>query len=213
MGGASGECHRWFRVFGFTLVPVCRSGCSHQPNPHFCQLLLSLLLVAALGRPRRRVRRIAPQRPRNSQSGCRRCRGREEPPGGIILPVCQNLTPLACDMCVGLQVAGELLDLQKLPATSDRCVFTGLRAGSLYRLQVVSWSRDMSSDSATLARTGQSTCHVKPCCTAPWWINVTIHLLIDIQRGGASSDSAFQHSCRTPWPHVCTVGGSSPVVT
>lgn len=81
------------------------------------------------------------------------------------------------DTRVGLQVAGELLDLQKLPATSDGCVFSGLRAGSLYRLQVVSWSRDMSSDSATLARTGQSTRHVKPCCTAPWWINVAVQLI------------------------------------
>ncbi|XP_072233128.1 receptor-type tyrosine-protein phosphatase beta [Leuresthes tenuis] len=33
------------------------------------------------------------------------------------------------------------------------CVFSGLRPGSLYKLQVVSWSRDMSSDSSVLART------------------------------------------------------------
>lgn len=55
------------------------------------------------------------------------------------------------------QAAGELVDLQKVSATADGCVFSGLRAGSLYRLQVVSWSRDMSSDSSTLARTGELT--------------------------------------------------------
>lgn len=59
------------------------------------------------------------------------------------------------------------MDLRKLSAAADGCVFSGLRAGSLYRLQVVSWSRDMSSDSATLARTGQSPRQVH---TAPWWI-------------------------------------------
>ncbi|XP_029901748.1 receptor-type tyrosine-protein phosphatase beta-like isoform X2 [Myripristis murdjan] len=48
---------------------------------------------------------------------------------------------------------GVLLDLQRLPAASDGCVFSGLEAGSLFRLQVVSWSRGMSSDSALLART------------------------------------------------------------
>uniref|UniRef100_H3C9X6 protein-tyrosine-phosphatase n=1 Tax=Tetraodon nigroviridis TaxID=99883 RepID=H3C9X6_TETNG len=42
---------------------------------------------------------------------------------------------------------------QKVAAAADGCVFGGLRAGSLHRLQVVSWSRDMSSDSSTLART------------------------------------------------------------
>lgn len=57
------------------------------------------------------------------------------------------------------------MELQKVPAAADGCEFSGLRAGSLYRLQVVSWSRDMSSDSSTLARTGQSAR-----CTAPWWI-------------------------------------------
>lgn len=51
----------------------------------------------------------------------------------------------------------ELVDLQKVPAAAaDSCVFSGLTAGSLYRLQVVSWSRGLSSDSAVLARTGQS---------------------------------------------------------
>ncbi|KAM9327847.1 receptor-type tyrosine-protein phosphatase beta [Pholidichthys leucotaenia] len=52
-----------------------------------------------------------------------------------------------------LQAAGELVDLQKVSSTADGCVFSGLRAGSLYRLQVVSWSRDMSSESSVLART------------------------------------------------------------
>ncbi|XP_054480416.1 receptor-type tyrosine-protein phosphatase beta [Anoplopoma fimbria] len=37
------------------------------------------------------------------------------------------------------QVLGEPLDLQKVGPAADRCVFSGLRAGSLYRLQVVSW--------------------------------------------------------------------------
>lgn len=54
---------------------------------------------------------------------------------------------------------GELVDLQKVSATADSCVFSGLRAGSLYRLQVVSWSRGMSSDSSVLTRTGQSVTH------------------------------------------------------
>ncbi|GAA6227007.1 receptor-type tyrosine-protein phosphatase beta-like [Lates japonicus] len=51
------------------------------------------------------------------------------------------------------QTVGELVDLQKVVSTADSCVFSGLRAGSLYRLQVVSWSRGMSSDSSVLART------------------------------------------------------------
>ncbi|XP_028255677.1 receptor-type tyrosine-protein phosphatase beta [Parambassis ranga] len=51
------------------------------------------------------------------------------------------------------QAAGELVDLQKVGSAAHSCMFSGLRAGSLYRLQVVSWSRDMSSDSAVLART------------------------------------------------------------
>ncbi|TMS01587.1 hypothetical protein E3U43_005407 [Larimichthys crocea] len=48
---------------------------------------------------------------------------------------------------------GELVDLQKVGPAADRCVFSGLRAGSLYRLQVVSWSRGMNSDSSVLVRT------------------------------------------------------------
>nr|XP_046234726.1 receptor-type tyrosine-protein phosphatase beta isoform X2 [Scatophagus argus] len=51
------------------------------------------------------------------------------------------------------QAVGELVDLQKVSPAADSCVFSGLRAGSLYRLQVVSWSRGMNSDSAVLART------------------------------------------------------------
>ncbi|XP_008295253.1 receptor-type tyrosine-protein phosphatase beta [Stegastes partitus] len=51
------------------------------------------------------------------------------------------------------QAAGELVDLQKVGSAAEGCVFSGLQAGSLYRLQVVSWSRDMSSDSSVLART------------------------------------------------------------
>ncbi|KAK1906415.1 Receptor-type tyrosine-protein phosphatase beta [Dissostichus eleginoides] len=42
---------------------------------------------------------------------------------------------------------------QTLPPAADRCVFSGLTAGSLYRLQVESRSREMSSDNALLART------------------------------------------------------------
>uniref|UniRef100_A0A3Q2PFE7 protein-tyrosine-phosphatase n=1 Tax=Fundulus heteroclitus TaxID=8078 RepID=A0A3Q2PFE7_FUNHE len=49
--------------------------------------------------------------------------------------------------------AGELVDHQKVGPAADGCVFSDLRAGSLYRLLVVSWSRDMSSDSSVLART------------------------------------------------------------
>ncbi|XP_028426103.1 receptor-type tyrosine-protein phosphatase beta isoform X2 [Perca flavescens] len=51
------------------------------------------------------------------------------------------------------QAGVEPVDLQKVGPAADRCVFSGLRAGSLYRLQVVSWSRGMSSDSSVLART------------------------------------------------------------
>ncbi|XP_041636404.1 receptor-type tyrosine-protein phosphatase beta [Cheilinus undulatus] len=51
------------------------------------------------------------------------------------------------------QVLGELVDLQKVGRDVDSCVFTGLKAGSLYRLQVESWSRGMNSDSSVLART------------------------------------------------------------
>ncbi|XP_056280554.1 receptor-type tyrosine-protein phosphatase beta isoform X2 [Pseudoliparis swirei] len=43
--------------------------------------------------------------------------------------------------------------LQKVGPAADGCVFSGLRAGSLYRLRVVSWSRDMSSDTSLTART------------------------------------------------------------
>ncbi|XP_062299423.1 receptor-type tyrosine-protein phosphatase beta isoform X2 [Scomber scombrus] len=51
------------------------------------------------------------------------------------------------------QAAGELESQQKVGPAADGCVFSGLRAGSLYRLQVVSWSRSMNSDSSVLART------------------------------------------------------------
>ncbi|XP_047245590.1 receptor-type tyrosine-protein phosphatase beta isoform X2 [Girardinichthys multiradiatus] len=51
------------------------------------------------------------------------------------------------------QTAGELVDRQNVGPTGNGCVFSGLQAGSLYRLLVVSWSRDMSSDSSVLART------------------------------------------------------------
>ncbi|XP_034382394.1 receptor-type tyrosine-protein phosphatase beta [Cyclopterus lumpus] len=47
----------------------------------------------------------------------------------------------------------EPVELQKVGPAADGCVFSGLRAGSLYRLQVVSWSRDMSSSSSVTART------------------------------------------------------------
>lgn len=61
------------------------------------------------------------------------------------------------DVLTPTVLQGELVDLQKVPAAvADSCVFSGLTAGSLYRLQVVSWSRGLSSDSAVLARTGQS---------------------------------------------------------
>ncbi|XP_061662406.1 receptor-type tyrosine-protein phosphatase beta isoform X2 [Syngnathoides biaculeatus] len=54
------------------------------------------------------------------------------------------------------QVAGELVGVQKVKPGVDSCVFTGLRAGSLHRLQVLSWSRRLSSDSSVLARTAPS---------------------------------------------------------
>ncbi|XP_058481071.1 receptor-type tyrosine-protein phosphatase beta [Solea solea] len=50
-------------------------------------------------------------------------------------------------------VVDELVDLQKVGSSTNACVFSDLRAGSLYRLQVVSWSRSLSSDSSILART------------------------------------------------------------
>uniref|UniRef100_A0A3P8P794 protein-tyrosine-phosphatase n=1 Tax=Astatotilapia calliptera TaxID=8154 RepID=A0A3P8P794_ASTCA len=52
-----------------------------------------------------------------------------------------------------LTLYSEQVDLQKVGSAADSCVFSGLRAGSLYKLQVVSWSRDMSSESSVLART------------------------------------------------------------
>ncbi|KAM7378583.1 hypothetical protein PAMA_013473 [Pampus argenteus] len=51
------------------------------------------------------------------------------------------------------QAAGVLVDQQEVGPAADSWVFSGLRAGSLYRLQVVSWSRGMNSDSSVLART------------------------------------------------------------
>lgn len=51
------------------------------------------------------------------------------------------------------QTADQLVDGQKLGPAADGCLFSGLRAGSLYRLLVVSRSREMSSDSSVLART------------------------------------------------------------
>ncbi|XP_077565723.1 receptor-type tyrosine-protein phosphatase beta [Stigmatopora nigra] len=55
-----------------------------------------------------------------------------------------------------LQAAGQLAGAQKLSPGADSCVFTGLRAGNLYRLRVISWSRRLSSDSSVLARTEPS---------------------------------------------------------
>lgn len=51
------------------------------------------------------------------------------------------------------QDTDELVSQQKVSATANSYVFSELRAGSLYRLQVVSWSRGMNSDSSVLART------------------------------------------------------------
>ncbi|XP_077956952.1 receptor-type tyrosine-protein phosphatase beta isoform X2 [Gasterosteus aculeatus] len=42
---------------------------------------------------------------------------------------------------------------QKAGAAADGCSFSALRAGSLYRLRVVSWSRNLSSDSSVVTRT------------------------------------------------------------
>ncbi|KAM9771865.1 receptor-type tyrosine-protein phosphatase beta isoform 2-T2 [Syngnathus typhle] len=54
------------------------------------------------------------------------------------------------------QVWGEPAGVQKVSPGVDACLFTGLQAGSLHRLQVVSWSRHLSSDSAVVARTAPS---------------------------------------------------------
>ncbi|XP_077357114.1 receptor-type tyrosine-protein phosphatase beta isoform X1 [Festucalex cinctus] len=54
------------------------------------------------------------------------------------------------------QASGEPVGAQKVLPGVDACVFTGLRPGSLHRLQVVSWSRRLSSDSSVLARTAPS---------------------------------------------------------
>ncbi|XP_076015968.1 receptor-type tyrosine-protein phosphatase beta [Genypterus blacodes] len=51
------------------------------------------------------------------------------------------------------QAVGVLVDEQKAGPAADRCMFSALTAGSLYRLQVLSWSRGMNSDSALVART------------------------------------------------------------
>ncbi|XP_038161140.1 receptor-type tyrosine-protein phosphatase beta isoform X2 [Cyprinodon tularosa] len=51
------------------------------------------------------------------------------------------------------QVRDELVDQRKVGPSADGCVFSGLQPGSLYRLLVVSRSRDMSSDSSVLSRT------------------------------------------------------------
>ncbi|XP_029018669.1 receptor-type tyrosine-protein phosphatase beta [Betta splendens] len=53
----------------------------------------------------------------------------------------------------GEDAAGSKEQLQNAGPHADSCVFSGLRPGSLYRLQVLSWSRGMSSDSSVLART------------------------------------------------------------
>ncbi|XP_020781984.1 receptor-type tyrosine-protein phosphatase beta isoform X1 [Boleophthalmus pectinirostris] len=47
----------------------------------------------------------------------------------------------------------ELVGQQKMTPSSQNCTFEGLSPGSLYRLQVLSLSRGMSSDSSVLART------------------------------------------------------------
>ncbi|XP_077400603.1 receptor-type tyrosine-protein phosphatase beta isoform X2 [Vanacampus margaritifer] len=54
------------------------------------------------------------------------------------------------------QVFGEPVGVQKVLPGVDACMFTGLQPGSLHRLQVVSWSRHLSSDSSVLARTAPS---------------------------------------------------------
>ncbi|XP_071391582.1 receptor-type tyrosine-protein phosphatase beta-like, partial [Centroberyx affinis] len=51
------------------------------------------------------------------------------------------------------QVGGALVQQQRVGPAAERCVFSSLQPGSLYRLEVVSWSRGMSSDSSVLART------------------------------------------------------------
>ncbi|CAN9508322.1 unnamed protein product [Ophioblennius macclurei] len=72
---------------------------------------------------------------------------------GVAEPSANHRQSSAQDKKQHHQIVGELVDLQKVTSDTNSCEFSGLRAGSLYRLQVVSWSRDMSSDSSVLART------------------------------------------------------------
>ncbi|XP_061770385.1 receptor-type tyrosine-protein phosphatase beta [Nerophis ophidion] len=51
------------------------------------------------------------------------------------------------------QPAGKLVGVDKVHPGVDERVFTGLEAGRLHRLQVISRSRDMSSESSVLTRT------------------------------------------------------------
>ncbi|XP_057710524.1 receptor-type tyrosine-protein phosphatase beta isoform X2 [Corythoichthys intestinalis] len=54
------------------------------------------------------------------------------------------------------QASGDLVGVQKVSPAVGSCSFTGLRAGNLHRLRVVSWSRLLNSDSSVLARTEPS---------------------------------------------------------
>lgn len=143
----------WFRPFGVTLASCAQARRRSPTSP-------SLPPTPPLS--------PSPGGPRTATSTCTTCRcaASLNPPvraqrAGGATRWDRPSRPSDCtaaptrDAPVCPQAAGELLDLQKVPATADGCRFSGLRAGSLYRLQVVSWSRDMSSDSATLARTGQ----------------------------------------------------------
>lgn len=81
--------------------------------------------------------------------------------------------------------AGEQVDLQKVGSAADSCVFSGLRAGSLYKLQVVSWSRDMSSESSVLARTVPSPVYALQVESSGW----TDRLGVSWQHGEGSFSS------------------------
>lgn len=65
----------------------------------------------------------------------------------------ENHRPEAADHSKDHQDMNELVDQLKLSSASESFVFLGLTPGSLYRLQVLSRSGGMSSDSSVLART------------------------------------------------------------
>ncbi|KAK2859223.1 hypothetical protein Q5P01_003843 [Channa striata] len=85
-----------------------------------------------------------------------------------------NHRPDAAERREPHQAAGELVDLQKVGPAADSCVFSDLQPGCLYRLQVVSWSRSMSSDSSVLGRTVPSTVSILQAQSSAWTDTLTV---------------------------------------